>query len=67
MNTFDVYFEKGVKKGREEGMEKGMEKGKIEEVRNLIMKLGFTNEQAAEVAEVSVSFVRKVRVSLKKK
>ncbi len=75
MNTFDVYFEKGVLKGREEGMEEGMEKGmekgktegKIEVVRNLIVKLGFTNEQVAEIAEVSVDFVRKVRSSAKEK
>ncbi len=67
MNTFDVYFEKGVAKGREEGMEKGMEKGKIEVVRNLIAKLGFTDKQAAEVAEVSTDFVRKVRAELERK
>jgi len=56
---------------RHEGMEKGMEKGKMEGkaevVRNLITKLGLSNEQAADVAEVTVAFVRKIRASLKKK
>lgn len=66
MNTFDVYYEKGVAKGREERVEQGMEKGKIDVVRNLIVKLGFTDEQAAEVTEVSIDFVIKVRSSLKK-
>lgn len=73
MNTFDVYFEKGIekgiKRGRKEGiqkgLEKGLEKGRIGEVRNLIVKLGFTNEQVAEIAEVSTDFVQKVRSSLK--
>jgi len=71
MNTFDVYFEKGIKRGREEGREKGKIEGKIEgkteEVRNLIVKLGLTNGQAAEVAEVSIDFVKKVRSSIKEK
>jgi len=36
-------------------------------VKNLIVKLGLTNEQAAEVAEVSIDFVVKVRADLQKK
>lgn len=44
---------------------KGMEKGKIAEVRNLIIKPGLTDEQAAEVAEVSMYFVKKIRSSVK--
>ena len=36
-------------------------------VKNLIVKLGLTNEQAAEVAEVSIDFVEKVRADLQKK
>jgi flagellar biosynthesis/type III secretory pathway protein FliH len=67
MNTLDIYIEKGRKEGIEEGIEKGIEKGKEEEVRNLILKLGLTDKQAAEVAEVSTSFVKKIRTSLKKK
>ena len=48
-------------------LEKGIEKGKAEVVRNLITKLGLPDAQAAEVAEVPVAFVKKVRASLKKK
>ncbi|ANI88884.1 hypothetical protein A9P82_06000 [Arachidicoccus ginsenosidimutans] len=55
----------GKAEGIAEGMEKGMEKGKAEVVRNLIIKLGFTDAQAADVAEVSLDFVKKVRASLK--
>jgi predicted transposase YdaD len=52
----DPFFRRGEAKGREEG--------KMEEVENLIVKLGFSNEQAAEVAGVSVDFVEKVRATL---
>ena len=44
-----------------------IEKGKAVEVRNLITKLGLPDARAAEVAEVPVAFVKKVRASLKKK
>ncbi|MNY69117.1 hypothetical protein D3C86_2070070 [compost metagenome] len=33
-------------------------------VENLIVKLGLSDEQAAEIAEVSISFVKKVRKEL---
>lgn len=45
----------------------GRLEGKTEVVRNIIVKLGLTNEQAAEVAEVSIDFVEKVRADLQKK
>ena len=48
-------------------LQKGKAEGKAEVVRNLIIKLGLPDAQAAEVAEVTVAFVRKVRASLKKK
>ncbi len=44
----------------------GMEKGKAEVVKNLIAKMGLSDAQAAEVAEVSVEFVKNVRRRLKK-
>ncbi|ANI88885.1 hypothetical protein A9P82_06005 [Arachidicoccus ginsenosidimutans] len=55
----------GIAEGMEKGMEKGKAEGKAEVVRNLIIKLGFTDAQAADVAEVSLDFVKKVRASLK--
>lgn len=51
----------------EKGKAQGKIEGKAEEVRNLITKLGLADAQAAEVAEVPVAFVKKVRASLKKK
>ncbi|WP_257667923.1 Rpn family recombination-promoting nuclease/putative transposase [Parapedobacter tibetensis] len=36
-------------------------------VKNLIGKFGFTDEQAADAAEVSIDFVRKIRSALQKK
>ena len=43
------------------------EKAKSEYIRNLILKLDFTDEQIEEVTEVSIDFVKKIRASLKKK
>ncbi|MFC6100281.1 hypothetical protein [Olivibacter domesticus] len=36
-------------------------------VENLLSKLGLNDEQAAEVAEVSIEFVQKIRAQLNKK
>ncbi|SEM33602.1 hypothetical protein SAMN05216436_103242 [bacterium A37T11] len=55
---------KGINK--EEGKIEGKIEGKTEVVKNLIVKLGFSNEQAADIAEVSAEFVREVRTSLAK-
>ncbi len=43
------------------------EKKNTEFVTNLIVKLGLNDEQTADVGEVSIDFVRKVRASLAKK
>lgn len=51
-----------LEKARHDGV---LEKNK-QIVRNLITKHGRTDEQIADVAEVSVDFVKKVRASLKK-
>ncbi|WP_316813768.1 hypothetical protein [Pedobacter heparinus] len=55
----------------DEGIEKGIEKGEARKnhtfVENLIVKLGLSDEQAADVAEVTVDFVAKVREELKNK
>ena len=52
---------------REEGKIEGKIEGKTEEIRNLIQKLGLSDEAAAGVAEVPVDFVTKVRTDLNKK
>ncbi|MEH6307842.1 hypothetical protein RYH73_19465 [Olivibacter sp. CPCC 100613] len=49
------------------GEEKGEIKKSYEIVENLLIKLGLSNEKAAEIAEVSVDFVQKVRADLAKK
>jgi hypothetical protein len=55
------------RKGEAKGETKGEEKKSHAVVENLIMKLGFTDEQAADVAEVDIDYVKKVRAGLKKK
>ena len=60
-------MEEGIEKGMEKGMEKGIEKGKREVIENLIIKLGLSDKQVADIAEMPVSFVKKIRAALKKK
>ena len=60
-------IEIGIKKGREEGIEEGLEKGKREVIENLIIKTELSDKQVADVTEMSVSFVKKIRAALKKK
>ena len=58
----------GIKEGIQAGIEQGIQKGKtqksVEVVENLIVKLALSDEQAADVAKVSLSFVKKVREEL---
>ena len=60
-------IEEGLEKGMERGMEKGIEMGKREVIENLITKLGLSDKQVSDIAEMPVSFVKKVRASLKNK
>jgi flagellar biosynthesis/type III secretory pathway protein FliH len=55
------------KKGMEKGMEKGAEQKTREVVKKLINKLGFTDAQISDIAGVSIDYVKKIRLSLKKK
>ena len=55
------------KKGMEKGMEKGVEQKSHEVVKKLISKLGLTDAQISDIAGVSVDYVKKIRLSLKKK
>jgi flagellar biosynthesis/type III secretory pathway protein FliH len=68
---FEIGMEKGIEKsmekGREKGMEKGIEKGRREVIENLITKLRLSDKQVADIAEMPVSFVKKIRDSLKNK
>ena len=47
--------------GEEKGVEKGIEKKSFEVVKNLITEIGATDEQAAKLAGVSITFVQEVR------
>lgn len=70
----DFLYRKGETKGEEKGIEKGIEKGEIKGkeqksravVENLIVKLGLSDEQTADVAEVSIDYVKEVRFALNK-
>lgn len=52
---------------RREAKEEGKEEAGYQFVKNLIEGFGFSDEQAAKAADVSLDFVQKVRLSLKKK
>lgn len=60
-------LEKGEKAGLKKGLEKGKIEGKAEVVCSLVTRLGLSDAQAADIAGVPVAFVKKVRLSLKKK
>ena len=65
MGIEELLLERAEKKGIEKGIEKGEEKKGYEVVKNLIIKMGLSNVQIADIAEVPVSFVEKVREELK--
>lgn len=44
---------------QKEGLEEGIVKGKVEVVRNLIIKMGLSDIQIAEIAEVPTDVVKK--------
>lgn len=71
MSTLDIYIEKGRKKGMEEGIEKGIEKGVAQKsnefVENLLSNTSFEIDKIAALANVSETFVKKVRTTLNKK
>jgi len=50
----------------EKGIQKGIKEGKREVVCNLIQKLGLNDEKATEIAEVEVSFVKRIRSGIGK-
>lgn len=58
---------KAMKDGIEKGMEKGAEQKTREVVKKLVSKLGLTDAQISDIAGVSVNYVKKIRLSLKRK
>ena len=57
----------GLKEGHQEGREEGIEKNRAQTVRNLIVKLGLSDEQIVDATEVPIDFVKKIRTSLNRK
>jgi predicted transposase/invertase (TIGR01784 family) len=62
-----IGIEKGIEKGIKKGIEKGAEKARHTVIENLLTKLGVSDEKAAEIAEVSIEYVREIRASLEAK
>ena len=54
---------KGIQQGKQEGIEQTL----YATIKNLIVKLGFTDKQAAEFTGKPVNYVKKVRTELKRK
>jgi predicted transposase YdaD len=67
----DVFYKYGEKKGETKGEKRGEKKGEKKKtdivVANLLSELKITDEQAARIADVPVSYIRKMRRALKKK
>jgi hypothetical protein len=55
----DIFYRKGERVG--------LEKARNTVIENLLTKLGFSDEKAAEIAEVSIEYVREIRASLEAK
>lgn len=64
--TAIIEQERARQEGLEKGLEKGLERKSYEVVENLILKLELSDQQIAEVTEVSLDFVEKVRKELAK-
>lgn len=67
----DAFYKYGEKKGETKGEKRGEKKGEKKKtdivVANLLSELKITDEQAARIADVPVSYIRKMRRALKKK
>ena len=57
-------IEKGIQKGIQKGIEKGIEKGIHQFVVNLILGTDFSDEKIANLASISVEFVKQIRIEL---
>jgi len=55
---------RGIKRGREQGMERGIERRNREVILNMIQK-NLTDETIADLADVQIDYVQKIRNSLK--
>lgn len=64
----DFLYRKGKELGQELGQKLGEQTGRAKKARavveNLLTKAGFSDENAAEIAEVSLEFVQQIRAEL---
>jgi len=67
MGTEEYLLDKRETEGIQKGIQKAEARKNHDFVENLIEKFGFSDEQASTAAEVSVSFVKKVRKELESK
>ena len=71
MNQWDQYAllkaerERGIEEGIEKGIEKGSEEKSFEFVKNLLASNKFSIPEIANFADVSESFVRRVKKEIK--
>ena len=61
-------IEEGLERGLEQGLEQGLAKGHLERntafVQNLLRKTKFTQKEIAELAGVTIEFVREIKRKL---
>lgn len=63
----DYFYRRGEKKGEWKGKLIGAQSKGYTVVENLIVKMGCTDQQAAEIAEISIDIVKDIRAALKQK
>jgi ribosomal protein RSM22 (predicted rRNA methylase) len=63
----DIFYRVGRHEGYEAGQHEGEANKSYKVVKTLIVKMGLSDEQAADIGDVPVAFVRKVRAELKRK
>jgi len=73
--TYDIkkdhWYQEGRQQGRRKGRQEGRQEGKQEKEKIVIIKMlksgSFSDEQIADMVEVPVSYVQKLKTELQKK
>ena len=66
LQLYKEWLEKGLEKGLEQGLEQGIEQGMIKPISTFMKKNpSLTNEQIADIFDVSVEMVKEIREKLK--
>ena len=64
MTNLELYALAKAKEARKEGIEKGIEKGRTAVVKNMLWRKRFAMKEIAAIAEVSIDFVKSVKMQL---